>query len=77
MYADETNLGTTPSRAVARAHALTQAATLSPTKCAALTACINGDGTLYKRFGAWSPLPDGPIRTTKDSSGMERLGDTM
>jgi len=61
MYTDETNLGTTPSRAVARAHALTQAATLSPTKCAALTACINGDGTLYKRFGAWSPLPDGPI----------------
>jgi hypothetical protein len=62
MYADETKLGTTPSPAGARAaHALAQAATLSPTKCAALTACINGDGTLYKRFGAWSPLPDGPI----------------
>jgi hypothetical protein len=61
MYADKTNLGTTPPRTVMRARALAEAATLSAAKCVALTACINGDGTLYKRFGAWSPLPNGPI----------------
>jgi hypothetical protein len=32
---------------------------LSPVKCAALIACIQGNGALYKRYGAWSPLPTG------------------
>jgi hypothetical protein len=30
-------------------------AVLSPVKLAALIACLSGDGTLYKRYGIWSP----------------------
>jgi hypothetical protein len=34
-------------------------ATLSSVKLAALIACLNGHGTLYKRYGVWSPAPVG------------------
>ena len=34
---------------------------LSPVKRAALVACIEADGALYKRYGTWSTHPTGPL----------------
>jgi hypothetical protein len=36
---------------------------LSPTKRAALIACLNGDGILHKRYGVWSPSSVGTFET--------------
>jgi hypothetical protein len=41
---------------------------LSSVKLGALIACLRGDGTLYKRYGVWSPSPAGS--SEKRISGM-------
>lgn len=41
---------------------------LSSVKLVALIACLRGDGTLYRRYGAWSPSPAGT--SEKRISGM-------
>jgi len=36
---------------------------LSPMKRAVLVACVEADGALYKRYGAWSTHATGPLGT--------------
>jgi hypothetical protein len=46
---------------------------LTRAKRAALIACLNGGGTLYKRRGVWMPSPVGPSDQRISGIGMLTL----
>jgi len=53
-------IGATASRNTAPNEPRAPLSILTPAKCAALIACLNGGGTLHKQRGVWTPSSAGP-----------------